>query len=293
MIGTAALVGRRLSSFLVLLLGFLATVVAAESPQAEESWKNTSRQWTETVASGKRVQVVNPYGDIYFRFGGYENQVEVVATVQRLETHLPELKVAFRHGDEGLDVTVAPEAPAGPVGAPSAPGPEATRDRVDLAVFVPRGVALHARTGADRIEIKGLESDVTAESVKGEIRIVKVKGRVHARTERGQIFATLETGVSAEPQELSTHTGDITVHLWEDANTTVKIATSGEISTDYSLQVERRRFEEPGKHAVAVVGRGGPELTLSSKRGNIRLLWLPRHFKRENGEKSGEGAPPG
>mgnify|MGYP001064198187 CR=1 FL=1 len=67
--------------------------------------------------------------------------------------------------------------------------------------------------------------------------------------------------------------------------------TSGEISTDFSLQVERNRFEEPGKHALAVIGKGGPELSLASKRGNIHLLWLPRHFKREEAEKPAEGAP--
>ena len=41
---------------------------------------------------------------------------------------------------------------------------------------------------------------------------------------------------------------------------TVSIATSGEISTDFSIEIEHRPFEEPGK------------------RGRVRLLRLQRQF---------------
>ena len=289
MIGTVSLVGRRAAVCAGILVA-LFLPAAGEEPPAAESWKKTTRQWIETVAPGKRLLLVNPHGDVYVRFGGYENRVEIVATIQRLEPSLPPLTVAFRQVEAGLDATVGPEGSSDPE-FPAVPGIEKTRDRVDLAVFVPKGVALHVRTGEGRMEIKGLESDLDAESVKGDIRIAKIKGRVQARSERGAIVAMLEAGATAESQELTTSTGDITVHLWEDAKATVRIATSGEIATDYSLQVERRRFEEPGKHAVAVVGEGGPELSLLSKRGNVRLLWQPRHFKREDAAKPAGGPP--
>lgn len=290
MIGRVALAGRWGWLHLVLLAVSLSPLVAGESQQAKEPWKPATRQWIETVAAGKRLKLVNPHGDIHVRFGGYENKVEIVATIQRLEESLPELTVTFRRDEAGLEATVGPQAPSEPA-APAAPGTSKTRDRVDLAVFVPKGVALHARTEAGRMDIKGLESDLDAESVKGEIGIVKVKGRVQARSESGEISITLETGATRESQEFSTRTGDISVHLWEDANLTARIATSGEISTDFSLQVERNRFKEPGKHALAVIGKGGPELSLASKRGNIHLLWLPRHFKRDEAEKPAGAAP--
>ncbi len=290
MIATVGLLGRRRWAGAVLLVAVLSPAVAAESRQPEESWKKTTRRWTETVEPGRRLLLVNPHGDVYARFGGYENQVEFVATVQRIETSQPELGIRFAKVEEGLDAIVAPEAPSDPA-APPVSGTESTRDRMDLAVFVPKGVALRVRTAEGGMEIKGLQSDLDAESEKGEIRISKVRGRVQARSERGQIVAMLETGVTKERQEFSTRTGDIAVHLWEDANADVRMATSGQIGTDFSLQVERRRFEEPGKLALAVVGKGGPEISLVSKRGNLRLLWMPRHFKRDAEEKPPEGAP--
>lgn len=277
---------RRLlfASFLV----FFAVLVCAESPQVQESWTKKTQQWFERIEPGGRVRVANPYGNIYARFGGYENQVEILATIQRLESDLPELEVVFRHDEEGLDVTVAPGGPAGADAAPAPPGPLPTRDRVDLVLFVPQGAALHARTAADRIEVKGLEGDLVAESEKGDVWIRKVKGNVRARTERGQISAMLETGVTAAAQEFTTVTGEIEVHLWEDADMNVTIATSGEISTDFSMQIEHHRLEEPGKRAVAIVGEGGPELSLYSKRGRVRLLRLLRHFKPEQSNESKE-----
>jgi hypothetical protein len=94
----------------------------------------------------------------------------------------------------------------------------------------------------------------------------------------------LENGVTAEAQQLSTITGDIEVYLWEDAGMEVDIKTSGEISTDFSIAVEHRRFEEPGKHATAIVGGGGPGLSLYSKRGRVKLLRLQKDFKPESKE---------
>jgi len=273
---------------------FLALPAGAESPQVEESWQKNTYQWFEKIEPGGRVQVVNPYGNIYARFGGYENQVEILATIQRLEQELPELEVIFRHVEGGgLEVTVAPHAPAARDGAVSSPGAEETRDRVDLVLFVPQGAALHARTEADRIEVKGLEGDLIAESVKGDIWVRKVKGNVRAKSERGQISAMLETGVTAQPQQFSTVTGEIEVHLWEDANMNVTIDTSGEISTDFSMRIEHRRFEEPGKHAVAIVGDEGPQLSLFSKRGRVRLLRLPRSFKPDQDSEEKESTKGG
>jgi len=271
-----------ISVFCILFLGFFGLAALAESPASEESWQKNTYQWFEKIEPGGPVRVVNPYGNIYARFGGYENQVEILATVQRLETDLPELEVGFRHVDGGLDVTVAPAAREG---APAPPGPGETRDRVDLVLFVPQGAALHARTEEDRIEVKGLEGDFTAESVKGDIWLRKVKGAVQASTERGQISAMLETGVTTQLQKFSTVTGEIEVHLWEDANMNVTMATSGEISTDFSIRIEHRRFEEPGKHAFATVGEGGPELSLFSKRGRVRLLRMPRHFRPDTSDE--------
>ena len=167
----------------------------------------------------------------------------------------------MRGTDSGLEITTArAEGEAG---------------RVDLVVFVPVGLSLDAEAENDNIEIKGVRGDVVASSRTGDIRIRSVQGRVRAKTVRGQISVALVTDATRESQSCITETGDIEVYLREDANAEVRIATSGEISTDFSLNIEHRRLEEPSKHATAVVGDGGNELELSSKRGRVRLLLLP------------------
>lgn len=243
----------------------LCGVASADPARVDESWRKETSEWLETIDTGGRVRVVNPSGNVYARFGGYENVVELLATIQRPAGAAGPAVTVERAG-AGLDVTTE----------------GAAQGRVDLVVFVPMGATFEARTEDGRIEIKGLKGETIASSIKGDIWIRSVEGRVRAKTARGEISAALENGTTPERQELTTVTGDIEVYLWEDADMQVRLATSGEIGTDFSIQIEHHRFEEPGKHASAIVGRGGPELLLSSKRGRIRLLRLQREFKPED-----------
>jgi len=245
-----------------------------QPPPVEEAWEKISSQSFETIEAGSRVRVLNPFGSIHARFGGYENRVEILGTVQRIEggPSGPEISISPTD-DGGLAVTAAP--------GPEPDPPDGPRSRVDLVLFVPRGASLDAETSEDQIDAKGLKGDLTARSVKGDIRIRSVEGRVRAKTARGRIAVSLETDVTSESQDISTETGDIEVYLWEDANLEVDIATSGEISTDFSVSVEHRRYEEPGKRAVATVGKGGPRLSLYTKRGHVSLLRLQRELASE------------
>jgi hypothetical protein len=264
---------------LVSLFAPLMPQSLAQEQTTENSWKKETLQEFEAIEPGGTLRVVNPFGNIYARFGGYENQVEILATVQRLDHGLPELKADIQRVGPGLDITVSPGA------GETTPGePVERRDRIDLVVFVPMGAPLDARTEEDLIDVKGLKGDLTASSKKGDIRIRSVKGKVSAKTDRGQLSAALETAVTEETQEFSTVTGDIEIYLWEDASMNVEIATSGEISTDFSITIEHRRFEEPGKHATATVGKGGSKLSLYSKRGRVKLLRLQKDFKPESKE---------
>lgn len=258
------------------VLGLCAWLVSslalgAEPPSpppgaAAPAWETL--RWFEAVPPGATVVVDNPYGDLYARFGGYEDRVEIQATRQRLESDLAPLEVARVHSDAGLDVRVAP------AGA----GPEAhleTRDRTDMVVFVPRGIRLDARTVRGTIEAKGLESDLVASSIAGDLRIRDIRGHVQAKTARGAIMAVLASDVTRAAQELTTETGTIEVYLRDDAAFDVRIATSGVIGTDFSIDIAQHRGEEPGKYGSASVGKDGSRLTLWSKRGDVRLLALP------------------
>ena len=260
----------------VLLPLFLCLPLAAhdDPPTTDRAWEKKEAQWFEAIDSGDRVHVQNPFGNIYARFGGYENQVEILATVQRLDLARPELVVDIERVDGVLEVLVRPGVAEG--GGPTS---DKQAGRVDLVVFVPLGARLDARTEHDLIEAKGLRGDVVASSLTGNIRLRSIEGRIRAETTGGSISAMLVTGATDETQELTTETGEIEVHLGEDSDVEVKIATSGEISTDFSLDIEHHRFQEPGKHAVATIGEGGSLISLRSKRGRVRLLRTQKYFK--------------
>ena len=247
---------------------FLATMAFPVAATGEnETWKKESTQWLEEIGPGETIRVVNPLGDIRARFGGYENQVEILATLQYTEQPASIPEVTLNRADGGIDVSTR-----------WAPGEEAGPGRVDLVVFVPRGATLDARTEDGLLEAKGLKSDLIASSRQGEIRIRSIQGRVNAKSSRGAISAALEAGVTEQPQAITTETGDIEVYLWEDASMQVQLSTSGEISTDFTIEIEHRRFEEPGKHGRATIGEDGPSLALESKRGRVRLLRQQRDF---------------
>lgn len=258
-------------AFQIVAFALLLVALPAGAAEADETWQKESAQWFEKIEPGGRVRVVNPLGDIRARFGGYEDRVEILATLQYTDQQTSVPEVTLKRVGTGLDVSTT-----------WTEGEGAGKGRVDLVVFVPQGATLDARTEDGLLEAKGLKGDLIASSIKGEIRTRSIRGRVNAKSARGAISAALESGVTEQPQSITTETGDIEVYLWEDADMQVRLATSGEISTDFSIEIEHRRFEEPGKHGRATIGDGGPQLVLESKRGRVRLLRQQRDFDPKN-----------
>ena len=258
-------------------LAYIAIAVAAapstpaQSPTDDPGWEKRSDQWFEKIEPGGEVRVVNPYGNIYARFGGYEPRVEILATTQIIDRSAPALFVRREPVEGDLDVHVIMEG-----FSPADTPPRGDRkDRVDLVVFVPKGSTARLRTAEGSIQAKGLKSDVDASTSSGDIQFRETQGHAGARSVHGAISAMLLTGATDRRQWFRTQTGDIEVFLWEDAAAEVRLATSGLISTDFSLAIEHRPLEEPDKLARASIGSNGPEITLESKRGGLRLLRLP------------------
>lgn len=237
--------------------------------------------WTKKIGANKTIFVRNDYGDVRLRFGGDENKVEISAVLQHLVKHDPPLKVMTIEGKDqagNLLIQVGyPNEPLKPnwpdsLRCPAAFPAKATADRADLVTFVPKGASVIVQTLAGLIEAKGLQSNLTAKSCKGNV-FARVSGNITANSERGAIEVFLDPA-EKNPQRLETLTGDITAHLREGASLDIEASTSGEISTDFSLRIERRPSEEPGKLAFVKIGAGGAKLSAASKRGKIRLLWM-------------------
>ncbi len=101
---------------------------------------------------------------------------------------------------------------------------------------------------------------------------------VRVRTADGSV--AVEIGPAAFPLAVDTVTGDVTERIDPAADATIMLATSGEITTDYTIEVDFRYHAEPAKHGRVAIGRGTTdnatgtptEVHLTSRRGAVRVL---------------------
>ena len=248
----------------------MALSVCAAAPASAQQPLLRDFRWTGAVPAGSSLSVDNAWGDVRLRAGGTDRRVEVLGSLQPGEEQAvaPDVRVTTEPGVLAVRVVVSPVHQG------------LRSPRADLVLFVPEGVAVAVRTQAGLIEAKGLRGDATLVAERGDILAKGIRGALCARSERGTVTAELETA-SHRSQSLESLTGDLTAYLWEDASVTVEAATSGEISTDFTLHVEYLKSQEPNKRAVAVLGTGEARLHMESKEGRVRILRLPRSFRKE------------
>lgn len=248
---------------LVVVLACGSTAVAASQPVVQASEVEPLRaDLTATVPAGTPVFIDNPYGNVYLRFGGYEHAVDIHSTLQQ-PAGAPAL--VLHRGMEGRRYVIAPKLPAKATLAPA--------QRIDLAVYVAQGHAVTVRTTDGGIEARGLKSDLDLRSDSGNIIARGTDGTVQAQTGEGKIEVAM--GNTARPgskQRLATTTGNITIGVTDQLGATVNMATSAVFATDYSLDITHRDGEEPNKWARSTIGAPKAEITLESRRGEIRVL---------------------
>lgn len=245
------------------------TLSAAEAGQdsAETMREPQRRDDSFKLPEGQPIQVENPHGSVYMRFGGYEHQLDIRSTVQQPDGAAT---IAFQPAAREGRFEVAPRLPQG---VELAQG-----QRIDLVLYVPKGHAVTVRTASGIIESRGLKSDIDLGTESGEIAVRGTDGTVQARTGEGRIEITLED--RAPPgsiQRMTSRTGSVAVNVSDKLDAEVRMSTSQQFATDYSIAVEHRDGEEPNKVATAVVGTPKPgkdkaQIVLESLANEVRLL---------------------
>jgi hypothetical protein len=140
--------------------------------------------------------------------------------------------------------------------------------KVMFTIRVPAGVDFVGRTVNGDIEADGLESNVDAATVNGDIE-VSTSGAAEARTVNGSVWASLGSTLT-EDLEFSTVNGRITVELPSGVSADVHAETvNGGIETDFPLTVKGRWGP---REMRGTIGGGGPELSLETVNGSIRLI---------------------
>ncbi|HYW11921.1 MAG TPA: hypothetical protein VE871_08190 [Longimicrobium sp.] len=147
--------------------------------------------------------------------------------------------------------------------------------RIEFAVRVPAGVRFTARNIQGDIHASNLRGAVDAASVGGNVR-VSTTGAARAATVNGNVEATFGQ-TDGEDMTFASVSGNVVVRMASSVGAEVVANTlSGDIETDFALRVRGKDNQgggfQIGQQASGTIGRGGPELTLSTVSGNIRLL---------------------
>jgi hypothetical protein len=90
----------------------------------------------------------------------------------------------------------------------------------------------------------------------------------------------LKSSDGAQTHDFTTVTGNIELWLSEDLHANIRAETSGDITTDYSIQITYTEATEPDKVGIAVLGKGGTAIHAASKRGNIRLMRMIKQLRK-------------
>ena len=262
---------KRLTPAVLAAALLTVTASAGAEPSAEE-WKIEKFDWTGPLADATQIVITNPYGDVRCRATD-GSEVVIVANIQRHRGDPRRAAVDVVRASAGQDTH---ERLAITVGyPPEAQGesvtPEMAKRRVDVTVLVPHAARLAIETTTGLIEAKGASSHVRAETRIGDV-VVKTSGSVFASSQHGAITVTFSsTSWDEDATSLKTLTGDISVWLTPEASVTVEAETRGELSTDYSIEIERR-LPDDKKYAVARIGGAANRLSVKTEKGRVRLF---------------------
>jgi archaellum component FlaG (FlaF/FlaG flagellin family) len=258
---------------------FLAAVAAAVLiPVAVEAQARSTGDtftWEGQVPSGEWVEVRNTNGDVRVeRAAG--NQVEVLATKRWTSGDPDRVRVELvRTGASGQGVLVCAIWDNGRDcdNRSSSSGWFGNSNRgnvsVEFVVRLPAGVKARMRTTNGTIRVLQAGAEVDASSTNGDVEVETAIGPVRARTTNGSITVLMAAVSNAGDMSFSTTNGSVTVHVPADYNANVSMrTTNGSLSTDFPLTVQGQM----SRRAIdGTLGRGGPQLTLRTTNGDVRL----------------------
>jgi hypothetical protein len=227
-------------------------------------------QWAKEVDGAEpitAIEVRNDFGDIRAR-AAEDRRLDVSMVVQRLDP--AHEKVGFTVERRGGVVALDVAYPPGRVRDTDAHPAKDSYDRLDLVVFVPRGVALRAQTLRGAVEVRGLKSDVQASTLDGAI-FVRTEGGVQARSGSGTVTVVLDAAALAAagwPLLLQSDSGPITVRLPPRQTGDLRVETAGEVAS--GLPLRRSRVHGRTRAALGAT-TAARQVLVSSRTGTVTV----------------------
>ena len=238
----------------------------ASAPAPRFADEPTRSAMKHTLAAGKPITVINEFGEVRIRFGGFANVLEATAVAQApIGSLMPIMQF-----DE-MSATLTAKLP--PIGlGDSGAAPLAEGQRIDITLFVPEKHDLAIRTLRGLVEARGVRASVQIRSESGDILVRGITGALDLETGSGLIEAAFADQAISAAQRVVTSTGAISVSFGPEYDASLNLATSGLFATEYSLTVTPQLGSEPNKSASVTLGRGVNPIEIRSKRGDVRLF---------------------
>lgn len=269
----------------------------AQAPAAlqESAARQDDFRWSGRLARGQEIEINGIVGNVRAEATSGD-QVEVVGV--RRGARAGDVRVEAVQTADGITIcTIYPQRAGRGNGRRmdvDGDGPcrgnngniDAENARIDFTVRVPAGVKLAANTVSGDIVAEGLRSPVDVGSVSGDVT-VSTSGPARASTVSGDVVAAFGQ-TDGDEMEFASVSGDVTLRLAGNVGAEVEAQTlSGDIHSDFPLRMGHMAGNDDddddddrggvhvdvriGRSARGTIGRGGPELSVTTVSGNIRL----------------------
>jgi hypothetical protein len=241
----------------------------AAGPSAPREVAIERLEWSRAVDGAEpitAIEIRNDFGDIRARPAGDRTLVASMV-VQRLDPG-PQ-RVGYSVERRGSTVALVVGYPGRVQDADPLPRKDGY-DRLDLAIYIPAGVALRAHTTRGLVEARGLRGDVEAATLDGSI-LLSASGTIRARTDTGDLTATVSAeafGAPGPPLLFETRSGAINLILPAEGNAEVRVETSAAVTSKVDL---RRRAAGARTKATATLGAGERLVLVRSDTGRVHI----------------------
>ena len=258
---------------LAVLVALTLGIAAGAAWAAESDRQGTpDYQWSWTLAKGKTIEIEGVNGWIH-AVGTSGGKVEVTARKHARHSDPDKVTVEVLEHADGITLCARYPDSWGSHNecAPHGRSHMSTRNndtQVDFEVKVPAGVRFEGRTVNGSVEARDLDADAEAHTVNGEVTL-ETRGTGEASTVNGSLRARLGRSGDQGDLKFSTVNGSITLEVPEgfSADVTAKNVNGG-IETDFPITVQGSF----GRHRLSgTIGKGGPNLELSTVNGSIHL----------------------
>lgn len=233
----------------------------------------TDFRWSGRLGSGESLEIKGVNGSVdVVRADGDEIVVMTDAHARRSDpasVHIE--RVEHADGITFCAVYPTPEGKPENLCRPGSGGRMSTEHndvQVDFRVEVPDGVSFVGRTVNGHVRADGIDGDVIAVTVNGDIEIA-TSGLAQAETVNGSIEASIGSPSLADGTAFTTVNGSITLDLPDDVDAELDASwLNGSFESDLPFLLEGRVSR---RSAHGMLGDGGPELELETVNGSIRI----------------------